>query len=126
MDVYLAVSLIFVITTLLEFALVLFLKQKLEMQNGKSKISELNLDIIHVDQMENNLTSDGNLEVTTVSSNEQSISGINETPSRMSLDNVNNGLSCRSYSIPTRIDTIMSWLFALSYLAFNFIYWYIY
>ena len=126
MGVYLAVSLVFVMATLLEFALVLFLKRKLEIENGNTKISALNLDIINVEQMEKKVTIDGNFEVTTDSSKEQSITGIKETSSRMSLDNANTGHCCRSCSLPTRIDITMFWLFTLAYLAFNFLYWYIY
>ena len=39
------------VTTLLEFAIVLFLKRKVERLNGKSKISALNYEVDYLNQL---------------------------------------------------------------------------
>ena len=121
---YLAISLVFVITTLLEFAVVLFLKRKITMDNDISKISALNSQANHVSQIQQQGMNDGSIELKNVSSKETITTRINGTTSRMSVSNIKTGL-CLSASLTTRIDITMFCGFIIAYLMFNIIYWYI-
>ena len=121
---YLAISLVFVIITLLEFAVVLFLKRKVAMDNDISKISALNSQANHVSQIHQQGMNDGSVEVKNVSSKETIATRIDVTTSRMSVNNIKTVL-CLSASLTTRIDITMFCCFTIAYLMFNIIYWYI-
>ena len=120
MGIYLAVSLVFLMTTLLEFALVLFLQRRLEITNGNSNTSSLNFG--KVSPMDRKIMNDGNFGVTTNPGKDKSGFGLNVTPTGMQLNKIKYGL-CIDSSLTTRIDILTFWLFILGYLTFNIIYW---
>ena len=121
---YLAISLVFVITTLLEFAVVLFLKRKVAMDNDISQICAHNSQSNHVSQIHQKGMNDGSVEVKNFSSKETIDTRINVTTSRMSVHNIKTVL-CLNASLTTRIDITMFCCFTTAYLMFNIIYWYI-
>ena len=112
-------------TTLLEFAIVLFLKRKLEMVNSNTRVSALNLDTDQVKQIESNPVNGGIFEVTNCPSIEKIPSGKHLKAPIISFNKMKTGL-CNNISLATQIDIIMFWLFTLTYLMFNIIYWNVY
>ena len=125
MGIYLAISLVFLTTALLEFALVLFLKRKIEMANDISKRSVLDFSGKNLNQVDGKLINDGNFGATAVSTEDKVGTRINATPSRVPLNKMKTGI-CIDVSLTTRIDIIMFWLSTLGYIIFNAIYWTIY
>ena len=125
MSIYLIVSLFFVVTTLVEFAIVLFLKRKVERLNGNSKVSALNYDIDYLNQIYQTPMKDGDIESKNASNPEIIRNVTNVTPNTRSFNNVKNSL-CTNTSLSTRIDMIAFWLFTLAYVMFNILYWNIY
>ena len=110
------------VTTLLEFAIVLFLKRKVERLNDKSKISALNYEVDYLNQLYQTPMKVGNSESKNASNPETIRSVGNSTRTRMSFDNIKNGV-CNNTSLNTRIDIIVFWVFIFSYLTFNIFYW---
>ena len=125
LGIYLAISLVFLMTALLEFALVLFLKRKIEMANDISKRSVLDFSGKNLNQVDGKLINDGNFGATAVSAEDKVGTRINATPSRVPLNKMKTGI-CIDVSLTTRIDIIMFWLSTLGYIIFNAIYWTIY
>ena len=112
-------------TALLEFALVLFLKRKIEMANDVSKTSVLDFDSTNFNRVDGKLINGGNFGATAVSTEGKIATPINVTPSRAPLNKMKTGI-CINVSLTTRIDIIMFWLSTLGYIIFNAIYWTIY
>ena len=123
MGIYLAVSLVFVMTTLLEFALVLFLQRRIEITNGNSNTSSLNSG--KVSPMDRKIMNHGTFGVTTNPGKDKSATGLNVTPKGIQFNDKKYGL-CIDSSLTTRIDILTFWLFILGYLTFNIIYWKVY
>ena len=113
------------VTTLVEFAIVLFLKRKVESINGNSKIPALNYEIDYLNQIYRTPMKEGDIESKNASNPEIIRNVTNVTPNTRSFNNVKNGL-CTNTSLSTRIDMIAFWLFTLAYLMFNILYWNIY
>ena len=109
------------VTTLVEFAVVLFLKRKVERLNGKSKISALDYEIDYSNQIYQTPTRECNLESSNGSNPEKMVKVRNATCPRMPFDNKKNSL-CNNTSLSTRIDIIVFCLFIFCYLVFNIVY----
>ena len=123
MGIYLAASLVFVMTTLLEFALVLFLQRRIEITNSNSNTPSLNSG--KVSPMDRKIMNDGAFGVTTNLGKDKTATGLNVPPTGIQLNDKKYGI-CIDSSLTTRIDIIMFWLFILGYLTFNIIYWKLY
>ena len=108
--------------TLVEFAIVLLLKRRSEIEQRTSKISGLEPEANKESETRRIATKDNILESTNVLSNDEVANVINATPSRMTFD-IMKICPCTNASLTTRIDMAMFFCFTFGYLMFNFIYW---
>ena len=126
MSIYLIISLFFVVTTFVEFAIVLFLNRKVERLSNKSKISAPNYEVDYLNQIYQTPTKEGEIESKKKALNPETTSNFrNANLNTRSFYKVKNGL-CINTSLSTRIDMIVFWIFTFGYVIFNIIYWNIY
>ena len=113
----------FVITALLEFAIVLFLKRKGENATGRSRISALDCETKNGNRIYQMTISNADFEVVNGSSKRNIATGTNVNHTKIPLRSIKTCL-CIHASPITRIDITMFWFFSMAYLIFNILYFY--
>ena len=118
MSIYLFTSQMFVITTLLEFAIVLLLKQKFENIKGDTKSAGL----VYIDknQIDRRTRNDDTIAKDIITKKKIKVC-MNGCYAKTQC-----GKICSNASLLTKIDMIVFLLFIFSYLLFNILYWCIY
>ena len=121
LSIYLAISLIFVLITLVEFAVVLLLKRKFETVNGKSRVSGLEMD--HRPSHQGFFTGGTVCENMTSLEKKQIATAMNEEDLAKPIFSKKGPVLCFPASLITRIDMAVFLLFTFGYLFFNIVYW---
>ena len=113
----------FVITTLLEFAIVLFLKRKCENATGSARISAIDCETTNINHIHQMAISNENFGVVNGINKRNITTGTNVNGTRIPPRNIKNCL-CIHASPITRIDITMFCFFSMAYLIFNILYFY--
>lgn len=120
--IYLGTSLFFVMTTLLEFAVVLFLNRKFGNTKIQPKINTFDSDNININLMEQKPINAGNIEAQNGPITEKMAIGVPLTTTKIVSNNMKSAL-CTNASLITSIDISMFLVFTTGYVIFNVLYW---
>ena len=102
LGIYLAISLLFVMITILEFAIVILFRRNLEIVKGYSKVSSQKMNPIDIDEINQTIKDEKRVGV---------------RPKEPEHGN------CSNISLSTRMDMIVFGLFTFGFLMFNLLYW---